>query len=430
MNGPPFMPMEPTPDEPMREPQRSRFTAVTELADSPLLPRLATPAALAATRAYAWPHAFRFDIDGVAYALRWDYTAQLAPGVPRRYRFRFGPAAGWLVLEARAEQALIGDGADDAVPDAIRCALLADTLSPVFDTLEHTSRQQVTLIAPEPGDTRPDESWHTAHALHDASASPPPESGHTGTHSADGSQAGHSPLRFVAKRLNSGWQTHGELHFDDPRYLTLACPAEPALPVLAPHDFDALPVPLSFSIGATRFTQQELTSVQHGDIIAIEQWKSAGSGIVCSATTRGKRRLVLSGRVLGAQITIDQIQPTEEPDVNAPNPNSAAPPEDSGSSTPADKSDGLTLDALEVTTTFELERRTVTLAQLKAMQPGFVIELEQPLNQSVIRILANGLPIGIGHLIAVGNKLGIRVSELTPGTPSNTTGRKPVRNDG
>lgn len=57
-----------------------------------------------------------------------------------------------------------------------------------------------------------------------------------------------------------------------------------------------------------------------------------------------------------------------------------------------------------------------TLAQLKALRPGFVLELDQPLNQGVIRILANGTLVGHGHLIAVGNKLGVRVAELAPGT--------------
>lgn len=70
------------------------------------------------------------------------------------------------------------------------------------------------------------------------------------------------------------------------------------------------------------------------------------------------------------------------------------------------------VDTLEVTTTFELERKTLTLAQIKMLQPGYVIELQQPLNQSVVRIFANGMPVGCGHLVAVGDNLGICMSEL------------------
>ena len=104
------------------------------------------------------------------------------------------------------------------------------------------------------------------------------------------------------------------------------------------------------------------------------------------------------------------------------------------SSPPVPRSDGdantsaaSVIDALEVDACFELEHRTITLAQLKAMQPGFVIELDQPLNQSVIRILVNGLQVGTGHLIAVGNKLGIRVSTLGG---DDESGQRADRNNG
>lgn len=377
---------------PLHEPPRDPPHGSPPAVDTLPLPALSQAAAQAATRAYAWRRAFEFDAAGVRRTVRWDYTAQLAPGTPRHYRFRFGPAAGWLLLEARAERALIGDGADDAVPDVIRCALLADALAPLAATLEQATRQTLSLSAPEPGETF---------------AVPTSE------------EAAASPLRFVLGVPDGAWHAHGALLFDDPRYLILACPTAPPPPSLDAHDFDTLPVPLAFRIGSTRLTQRELASLQHGDIIAIEQWKSAGAGLVCRAATPGARGLALSARVIGARITIDDIQTSEAPSMN-----SSPPPEPTDGGTDGTHDDTRTgntgsagtsvLDALEVDAAFELERRTLTLAQLKAMQPGFVIELDQPLNQSVIRILANGMEVGTGHLIAVGNKLGVRVSTLGP----------------
>lgn len=367
--------------------------------DSLPLPALSLPAAQAASRAYAWRRAFEFDAGGTRRTVRWDYTAQLASGTPRRYRFRFGPAAGWLLLEPRAERALIGDGADDAVPDAIRCALVADALAPLAATLEQATRQTLSLSAPEPGE---------------ASASTPPDT--------DATESG-SPLRFVLGVPDGTWFAHGALLFDDPRYLVLACPAPPPPPTLDARDFDALPVPLGFRLGSTRLTQRELASLEYGDIIAIGQWKSAGAGLVCRATTPGTPGLALGARVLGARITIDDIQTTEAAPMN--DFTSPEPPKD-GDQSGAGSAKPNVLDALEVDACFELERRTLTLAQLKAMQPGFVIELDQPLNQSVIRILANGMEVGTGHLIAVGNKLGVRVSTLG----GNAHGPQPERDDG
>ncbi|PCE22500.1 hypothetical protein BWP39_22745 [Paraburkholderia acidicola] len=370
-------------------PERSALAADDTLP----LPHLSAPAAQAASRAYAWRRTFEFDAGGARRTLRWDYTAQLARGTPRRYRFRFGPAAGWLLLEARAEQALIGDAADDTVPDEIRCALLADALAPLTATLEQATRQSISLSVPE----------HTQGPVaRDENESPEASA-------AAHTDGGVSPLRFVFGVPDGSWHAHGALLFDDPRYLVLACPTTPPAPTLEPHDFDDLPVPLAFRIGSTLLTQRELAALQHGDIIAIEQWKSAGAGLVCRAATPGARGLQLNARVLGAKITIDEIQTREASSMNTSSP--PDPAADGGGSASGTGAPGV-LDALEVHACFELERRTLTLAQLKAMQPGFVIELDQPLNQSVIRILANGMQVGTGHLIAVGNKLGVRISTL------------------
>jgi type III secretion protein Q len=46
--------------------------------------------------------------------------------------------------------------------------------------------------------------------------------------------------------------------------------------------------------------------------------------------------------------------------------------------------------------TFELGKHVLKLGELKALQFSYIIELAQPLNQSVIRILANDSPVGHG----------------------------------
>ncbi|WP_341316713.1 type III secretion system cytoplasmic ring protein SctQ [Paraburkholderia sp. IMGN_8] len=361
-------------------------SSVSALGDSTLLPRLAPEAARALRRAYAWPRPFALEAGGTGYALRWDFNTRLAQGAPRCYRFRLGPASGWLLLEPLAERELIGDAADPAVPDAIRCALVADALAPVCDALARLTRHDAVLLAPEHGEA-PSETNGIAELRFSVSKVSP-----------------------VSKDGGADWRTHGALQFDDARFLALACPADPPLPSLGAQDFDMLTVPLSFCIGSTRLTQQELDGLWQGDIIAIERWKSAGTGLTCHARTRGSPGITLNARVLGATITIEQIQgnavtsPTPTPDQYA------APAADDTNA------GALPLDSLEVTTSFELERLTLTLAQLKALRPGFVLELDQPLNQGVIRILANGTLVGHGHLIAVGNKLGVRVAELAPGT--------------
>ena len=72
------------------------------------------------------------------------------------------------------------------------------------------------------------------------------------------------------------------------------------------------------------------------------------------------------------------------------------------------------LDALEVSLRFEVGDLEVSLGELRNIRAGHVFELPQPLNRSVVRIVAHGNVLGRGHLVAVGEKLGVRVTEFTP----------------
>jgi type III secretion protein Q len=57
----------------------------------------------------------------------------------------------------------------------------------------------------------------------------------------------------------------------------------------------------------------------------------------------------------------------------------------------------------------------LTLGELKTLKPGHVFELSQPLNRSAVRILAHGNVLGNGHLVAVGERLGVRISTFAAG---------------
>ncbi len=72
------------------------------------------------------------------------------------------------------------------------------------------------------------------------------------------------------------------------------------------------------------------------------------------------------------------------------------------------------LDALEVTLRFEVGDLAVSLGELKNIRAGHVFELGQPLNRSTVKIVVHGNVLGKGHLVAVGDQLGVRVSEFAP----------------
>jgi len=53
----------------------------------------------------------------------------------------------------------------------------------------------------------------------------------------------------------------------------------------------------------------------------------------------------------------------------------------------------------------------MTIAELSALRPDSVVALDAPLNQAV-ELRLNRLPVARGELVAVGDKFGVRISEI------------------
>ena len=66
---------------------------------------------------------------------------------------------------------------------------------------------------------------------------------------------------------------------------------------------------------------------------------------------------------------------------------------------------------IPVQISFDLGERTLTLAELKALQPGQTLDLGRPLS-SAVNVRANGALIGRGELVEVDGRLGVTLSEL------------------
>ncbi|WP_158244260.1 type III secretion system cytoplasmic ring protein SctQ [Trinickia dabaoshanensis] len=372
-------------------------SAAQSLTNAASLPRVAPVAAHALNRAYAWPSPFALTLEKGRYELRWDAEAQVN-GPARVYPFTFGPAEGRLVLDAIGERELIGEAASDRVPAGVRAALMADALAPVIDALERMTRQTLDIgVADE---SVVDDVSHERAAL-----------------------------RFRVTKIGGNWCCHGALRFADERYLGIACPQDPPQPALAADDFDDLPIALRVSIGSSVLTVGELCVIAPGDIVSIEKWSAAGAGLRCTATTPDGR-MTLSGKAAGTRIVIEHIEENSvadnpQGDAAAPRRPAATPVSAvAAQAAAADKAAPpaaaappvLTrIDGLEVRVTFELDERSMSLRELKALKSGYVLELDQPLNQSTVHIRANGALVGHGHLIAVGNRLGIRIASFAEG---------------
>jgi len=354
-------------------------TAVSELGESTTLPRLAAPACVALNRLYdrrAAPASLA--LHGAAHQLHWRFGEAPPTEGLERYRFRLGPHIGWLALDAPAQAALLQERQFMLLPRELRYVLLADALHPVASALEAALRlhfEWSPADAAEPDDAEALSRLDTAAFF---------------TVQAEG---GSAPWR-------------GFVQFLDPAALDkLVPPPSGAAAPRAGAGFDGLRVPLAFCIGTSDLSLREVRSIRPGDIVSVESWTAAGAGIVVHADVGGPTGRQLIARAEGSRITVTQWK---DPSMNR---DDLATPAAEGDAVglPLDR-----LDALEVALRFEVGDLTVSLGDLKNIRAGHVFDLSQPLNRSPVKILAHGNVLGKGFLVAVGERLGVRVSEFAP----------------
>ncbi len=152
-------------------------------------------------------------------------------------------------------------------------------------------------------------------------------------------------------------------------------------------DYDVLPVPARFEVGRTRLSAGELHDLEEGDLIlADECWLAQGH-----VRLRFGPGLLLDCAVEDQQVVI--LSAVEETMM---------------------KDDQKILDFrnLQVELVFDIGEKTIPLAELKTIQPGYVFQLDNTLAEPVI-IRANGLPIGKGDLMKCGDRMAVRVTRLT-----------------
>jgi len=74
--------------------------------------------------------------------------------------------------------------------------------------------------------------------------------------------------------------------------------------------------------------------------------------------------------------------------------------------------DGVDLDALEVSLQFCVGRIELTLAQLRRIAAGSLVDLDAPA-QACVEILANGQRIGRGELVEIDDRLAVEITEFS-----------------
>jgi type III secretion protein Q len=153
------------------------------------------------------------------------------------------------------------------------------------------------------------------------------------------------------------------------------------------------------TLGVRDVALSTLRSLERGDVLIAPWLASPGGQAVTVRWGHGRgRRLEAIGRLNDTHLTIEGKPAMSDPhDLQ----------EESPTDDPID-----TLGELDIPVHFEIETVAVPLADLEAIEPGYVIELTTPVDAAVIRLTAYGQTIGHAQLVAVGDRLGARITRM------------------
>lgn len=177
-------------------------------------------------------------------------------------------------------------------------------------------------------------------------------------------------------------------------------------------EWAGLPIPLRFAVGWVDLPSRTLAEVGPRDVIVLDEtWLRALSrNNATAATGKGQdwqerggysmtvlagNRCAFQAELHGSRITVTAGLGDIMADMAQ-----AAILEDEG-----------TLDDVTIRLTFDLGERSVTIAELRSLAPGFTFDLGRELRRSVT-IRANGVAVGEGELVDIDGRVGVSVLTL------------------
>lgn len=168
----------------------------------------------------------------------------------------------------------------------------------------------------------------------------------------------------------------------------------------------SLPVILCVEAGRMRLGLREAAGLRCGDILLPESYPARDGRLALRLGPPDAPFPAFACSVSGSEATILSVfnaAPEEEP-MSETTPS----PETAPSAAPQDSLD---VGGLEVTLTFELERRRLTVRDVETLAPGYVFALGGDA-LSPVTLCANGKAIGAGRLVDLGGTLGVQITRL------------------
>lgn len=215
-------------------------------------------------------------------------------------------------------------------------------------------------------------------------------------------------LPFVLRRRPAGTQLLGCLLVESAQGLKWL---HGTLPVDASSERARLnlPMPLRLALGKSLVPARALHELEPGDVVWIESASIARDGVGV-ALTAPRDRISWQCRVQHRSLRVINAGVAGTGNENAfspPTPPSAAQPQSSGvQSMEAQRWQ------LDVPVTFDLGELNLKTMDLELLQPGHIIELQQDVSTIAVGLRVGERMIARGTLVAIGKRLGVRVSTI------------------
>jgi type III secretion protein Q len=155
---------------------------------------------------------------------------------------------------------------------------------------------------------------------------------------------------------------------------------------LISESLDNVPVTLSVCGGQTVLSEAQFNDLSKGDVVLPEVWYPQ--------TKRAELMLLSGNRTLyQAHCQYEDETLTFLDSWN-----------------PISENEMKNSDQLEITLTFELDRKTVTVGDLKSIQAGYTFAMTNN-SATPVTILANGKPVARGRLVDINGVIGVQVTD-------------------
>ncbi len=171
-----------------------------------------------------------------------------------------------------------------------------------------------------------------------------------------------------------------------------------------------LPVDMCVDAGSMRLSIRELSTLERGDILLPPDYPAAQGKLTLRPCPPATGRAPAAGAAC-VLCSVNDTHVTVLSAVTNPQEIPMTTIDPSATAAPAEGQTGLDVGGIDIELCFELERRTMSVADLAALVPGYTFTLGcDPLAPVSLRV--NGTIVGTGRLVDINGVLGVQVDTL------------------